>query len=172
MAQLVERLIYTEKVSGSNPDGSTLNMWKQLYQDIIITHHRAKSFTILVSFLITFVISRSVVWLIDAGKFPDLYLFIGQTHVHHLNFGIFLLAITGYLSIALKNIKYPNLLAIFFGIGLGLTFDEFALWLFLQNNYYARISYEAIVTISLILINVVYFSDLWEKIFRFILKRN
>src|SRR5579872_5482598 len=102
-----------------------MDILKKLYFDIIISHHRAKSFIILVSFLITFVISRAVVWLIDARIFPDLYIYIGETHVHHLNFGIFLLSISGYLSIVLKQVKYPNLLAIAFGIGLGLTFDEF-----------------------------------------------
>ena len=149
-----------------------MNFFKKLYFDIIISHHRAKSFIILVSFLITFVISRAVVWLIDAKMFPDLYVYIGETHVHHLNLGIFLLSISGYLSIALKHVKYPNLLAIAFGIGLGLTFDEFALWLFLENDYYARISYEAIITLSLILINIVYFSDLWKRIFRFLLRHS
>jgi hypothetical protein len=147
-------------------------MFKKLYFDIITTHHRAKSFIILVSFLITFVVSRAVIWLIDAGKFPDLYVYIGETHVHHLNLGIFLLAATGYLSIAIRNVKYPNLMAIIFGIGLGLTFDEFALWLFLSNNYYARISYEAIITITLVLLNAIFFSDLWRRIFVFIFKRN
>ena len=146
-------------------------MFKKLYFDIITAHYRAKSFIILVSFLITFVISRAVIWLIDAGKFPDLYIYIGETHVHHLNLGVFLLAITGYLSIATKKVKYPNLLAIIFGIGLGLTFDEFALWLFLEDNYYARISYEAIITITLILLNIVFFSDIWKRIFRFLFKR-
>lgn len=148
-----------------------MKLFQILYFDVITKHERSKSFIILVSFLITFVISRAVVWLIDAGKFPDLYIYIGETHVHHLNLGIFLLSITGYLSIVLKNVKYPNLLAIFFGIGLGLTFDEFALWLFLQNDYYARISYEAIITISLILLNIIYFPDLWRRIFSVISRR-
>ena len=146
-------------------------MFKQLYFDIISKHHKAKSFIILVSFLLTFVISRIVVYLIDAHIFPDLYVFIGETHVHHLNLGIFLLAIGGYLAIVAPHHKHMNLFAIMFGIGLGLTFDEFALWLFLQDNYYARISYEAIITISLILINIIYFSDVLEKIFRFVFRK-
>ncbi len=146
-------------------------MFRYIYQQVIVQHHRAKSFIILVSFLITFVISRIVVWLIDAGKFPDLYVYIGETHIHHLNLGIFLLSITGYLSLVLPEFKYRNALAIFFGIGLGLTFDEFALWLFLENDYYARISYEAIITISLILLNIVYFPDLWRRIFIFLFRR-
>lgn len=146
-------------------------VWKYLYFNIITRHHKAKSFIILVSFLITFVISRIVVWLIDAGKFPDLYIYIGETHVHHLNLGIFLLSISGFLAIVTPKHKHINLLAIAFGIGLGLTFDEFALWLLLQDHYYARISYEAIITITLLLIQVIYFSDLWQRIFRFVFKR-
>lgn len=94
-----------------------MKLFQVLYKDIITKHERAKSFIILVSFLLTFVISRAVIWLIDAGKFPDLYVYIGETHVHHLNLGIFMLSITGYLSIVLKNVKYPNLLAIFLELG-------------------------------------------------------
>ena len=147
-------------------------MFKYLYREVILKHQRAIPFIVLVSFLVTFIISRTVIYLIDAHMFPDLYIYIGETHVHHLNLGIFLLSISGFLGLAVPNHRYRDLLAIVFGIGLGLTFDEFALWLFLQDDYYARISYEAIITISLILLNIIYFPDLWKRIFNIILRRS
>jgi hypothetical protein len=42
--------------------------------------------------LLTFMLARIVVFLIMSRRIPDLYLYLGGTHVHHLNYGIFLLA--------------------------------------------------------------------------------
>ena len=49
----------------------------------------------LFAFLITFMLARTSVLLIMARRIPNLYLFLGSTHVHHLNYGIFLLALVG-----------------------------------------------------------------------------
>jgi hypothetical protein len=57
---------------------------------------------ILFSFLLTFILARVVVFLIMSHRLPDLYLYVGGTHIHHLNYGIFLLAGVGaYLLLAL-----------------------------------------------------------------------
>src|SRR5437899_6633423 len=45
-----------------------------------------------VAFLFTFIASRTLVILIMARRVPDLFLHLGGTHVHHLNYGIFLLS--------------------------------------------------------------------------------
>ena len=56
---------------------------------------------VLASFVFTFVISRSLVLLMQIGLIPDFNLYLGQTHVHHLNYGIFLLSgVGGYLLFA------------------------------------------------------------------------
>ena len=46
----------------------------------------------LLAFVITFILARTMVLLIMSGRIPNLYLFLQGTHVHHLNYGIFLLA--------------------------------------------------------------------------------
>ena len=52
----------------------------------------------LFSFTLTFILSRALVFLIMAGFIPNLFLFLRGTHVHHLNYGIFILAaLCGYL---------------------------------------------------------------------------
>jgi hypothetical protein len=43
-----------------------------------------------VAFLPTFIASRTLVILIMAREMPDLFLHMGGTHVHRLNYGIFL----------------------------------------------------------------------------------
>lgn len=140
-----------------------------IYDYTIRRHKEVTSFVILISFLTTFILARLVVYMMDYNFLPDVYLLVGQTHVHHLNYGIFLLAITGYFSLIFNKPRANEILAIFYGIGLGLTFDEFALWLHLQDDYSARASYEAIIVITVILINIVYFGNTWKRIGKYIL---
>ncbi|MBV8910476.1 MAG: hypothetical protein JOZ89_06925, partial [Gammaproteobacteria bacterium] len=45
----------------------------------------------LFAFLLTFILARTLVFLIMADRIPNLYFFLHDTHVHHLNYGIFLL---------------------------------------------------------------------------------
>jgi hypothetical protein len=54
------------------------------------TRHLAR--LTLIAFLFTFIASRTLVILIMARRVPDLFLHMGGTHVHHLNYGIFLLS--------------------------------------------------------------------------------
>ena len=107
---------------------------------------------ILVAFLLTFLSARIIVLLIMLHKVPDLFLFVGGTHVHHLNYGIILLSITGAATL-LFNLTptHRKWAAIAYGIGLGLTFDEFGMWLHLGGSYWQRASYDAVITISAIL---------------------
>jgi len=49
----------------------------------------------LFAFIVTFIAARITVFLIMARRIPNLYFFLSDTHVHHLNYGIFLLAAVG-----------------------------------------------------------------------------
>jgi hypothetical protein len=61
-------------------------------------------------------------------------------HVHHLFFGIVLMMVAGGLSFAAGETDGPwyAIYAVLFGIGLGLTIDEFALALHLDDVYWSR----------------------------------
>jgi len=62
----------------------------------------------------------------------------GGVHVHHMVFGIVLLLLCGFLNFALDpDAPWIEVLAAGFGIGAGLTLDEFALWLHLEDVYWA-----------------------------------
>jgi hypothetical protein len=64
---------------------------------------------------------------------------VGGTHVHHLVWGILLILGTGYVAIAIApGSPGREILAIIFGIGAGLTLDEFALWLNLEDVYWSE----------------------------------
>jgi len=69
--------------------------------------------------------------------------------------GILLILITGYLGLALDmGSPWLELTAIVFGIGMGLTLDEFALWLNLEDVYWedkGRQSIDAVIVVASLL---------------------
>jgi hypothetical protein len=93
--------------------------------------------------------ARIIVFLILARRIPDLYLYVGGTHVHHLNYGIFLLSGVGaYLLLARPANQSLRWISWLYGIGLALTFDEFGMWLHLGGSYWQRASFDAVVVIA------------------------
>lgn len=106
----------------------------------------------LFAFILTFIIARTMVVLIMARRVPNLYFFLRGTHVHHLNYGIFLLAGVGaYLLLRLPSGKSLRGGALAYGIALALTFDEFGMWLHLGGSYWQRASVDAIIVVAAIL---------------------
>lgn len=104
---------------------------------------------ILYVFLLTFMASRIVVFLIMDRLMPDLYLHVKGTHVHHLNYGIFLLSAAGGVVLVIRPVgRILDVWTVIYAIGLGLTFDEFGMWLHLGGPYWQRASFDAVVTIS------------------------
>jgi lysyl-tRNA synthetase class 2 len=78
----------------------------------------------------------------------------GGLHIHHLVFGIVLMMLAGFLGFAIQPASpWLEILAAAFGIGVGLTLDEFALWLYLEDVYWAeegRRSVDAVILASII----------------------
>jgi hypothetical protein len=78
----------------------------------------------LFGFILTFIAARTVVLLIMSRRMPNLYFFLRGTHVHHLNYGIFLLAGVGaYLLFRIPSGKSLRGAALAYGIAMALTFD-------------------------------------------------
>ena len=120
-------------------------------EDPIETRHSVRHLAriVLFVFLLTFVLSRVLVFLIMERWLPDLYLHLGGTHVHHLNYGIFLLVGTGAWTLfAPPTGRRLSLCAALYGIGLALTFDEFGMWLHLGGGYWQRASFDAVTVIA------------------------
>jgi len=107
---------------------------------------------VFVAFILTFAIARSMVILMAIGFMRDFYLRFGQTHVHHLNYGIFIVSGVGaYLIFLRPDDRGLARAAILYGVGLALTFDEFGMWLHLDDVYWQRASFDAMVLIAAIL---------------------
>jgi hypothetical protein len=107
---------------------------------------------VLAVFLLTFLATRILVLLIMSRRVPDLYVHVGGTHIHHLNYGIFLLSGVGaYLVFARPTGRRLQAAAIAYGVGLALTFDEFGMWVRLGGPYWQRASFDAVVVIAALL---------------------
>jgi hypothetical protein len=106
----------------------------------------------LFGFILTFIASRTMVLLIMAQRVPNLYFFMRGTHVHHLNYGIFLLAGLGaYLLFGAPVGRALRIAALVYGVSMALTFDEFGMWLHLGGSYWQRASIDAIIVVAAVL---------------------
>jgi hypothetical protein len=103
----------------------------------------------LFGFIITFIAARTVVLLIMSNRMPNLYFFLRGTHVHHLNYGIFLLAgVAGYLLFSARCDQDLKRAALGYGVAMALTFDEFGMWLHLGGSYWQRASVDAVIVVA------------------------
>ncbi len=115
----------------------------------------------LFAFILTFIGARIIVLLIMARRIPNMYFFLRGTHVHHLNYGIFLLAGVGaYLLLGRPAGKALGAAALGYGVALALTFDEFGMWLHLGGSYWQRASIDAIVVVAALLGLIAFASDI------------
>jgi hypothetical protein len=119
------------------------------YRELIANRTRQIPFWILVGFLPTFAAARLVVDVV-----PGLYLRVHRVHVHHFTYGIIVLAIVGFIS--LVTTIPSRVLAVFYGLGLALSFDEFGMWVRLTDHYNIDQSVDVMVSILVFLVFLVY----------------
>jgi hypothetical protein len=97
-------------------------------------------FNLLASFVASFSLARGITYLLRhrprVGPFRNLR--IGQRHIHHFVPGILLAFGSGAAAILTDNEQIEPRLALGFGTGMGLTLDESALLLELDDVYWSR----------------------------------
>ena len=114
---------------------------------------RLSQFLMLISFLITFAIVRTITHLQKLNILPNQPNDI--LHIHHLVPGIILLLISGYIGISYWSVnKLRIFMAVLFGIGAALTIDEFALWLYLRDVYWTRQGRDSVDAFILVILLV------------------
>jgi len=111
---------------------------------------------LLAAMLLSFLFIRTSARLMRSPKvpwWPGSVTTEGGLHVHHLVFGIALMLICCFVLALQPDSPWFELVAAGFGIGAGLTLDEYALWLHLDDVYWAeegRRSVDAVVVAVLI----------------------
>lgn len=126
-----------------------------LYDRAIQETGREPEFLFLVSFLGMFSFIRTSAHMIRAqvSWWPG-NVSVGGTHIHHLVWGILLLLIFGYVgSVIRPDSPWSQISVVAFGLGTGLTLDEFALWLNLKDVYWekeGRRSIDAVIVAGII----------------------
>jgi len=107
-------------------------------------------FVLLTSFVTSFIIARAITTLLRqrsrVGPFQNLEL--GRRHIHHYVPGILLAFGAGGTAIMTRNERLDPWLALPFGAGMGLTMDESALLLDLDDVYWSE---EGIVSVQIAL---------------------
>ena len=128
---------------------------------------RKAMFWALLTFLPTFLLARTLTYYFG----PEIFIYVAGIHIHHMFWGISLLAITGYLALEIQTPRYRPYIGALYGAGLALTFDEFGMWLHLNPDYYwVHDFYEPTVVVLFILLNAAFFADIWKDLLKRLLR--
>jgi hypothetical protein len=106
-------------------------------------------FIVLLSFIISFLIARAAVVLLDVPINPAHQLWVKGYRIHHFFYGIAVLVIGGWLGHIQNGRIITKISAGLYGIGVGLLVDEFGL-LLTFGDYWTAQSYTFFVIISLL----------------------
>jgi hypothetical protein len=105
-------------------------------------HDEQGLFLVLVGFILSFAFIRMSTRLMRSPKvpwWPGSIVSDSGVHLHHLVFGIVTMMIAGAGGfLAFGHTPWTEICAFAFGIGAGLTIDEFALWVYLDDVYWAE----------------------------------
>jgi hypothetical protein len=114
----------------------------EFWNEQILANEKQGLFLVLVGFILSFAFIRMSTRLMRSPKvpwWPGSVVSDGGVHLHHLVFGIVTMMIAGALGfLSLGESPYAEICAFFFGVGAGLTIDEFALWVYLDDVYWAE----------------------------------
>jgi hypothetical protein len=129
----------------------------EISQHFLDDRGQRSGFILLGAFLLAFLFIRTSARMIRSPKFqwwPGSVETKDGMHLHHLVWGICLMMASGFLDFALAPLSpWSEVFAALFGVGAGLTLDEFALWTRLEDVYWSqegRSSLDAVVVATLL----------------------
>jgi hypothetical protein len=131
---------------------TTASILADFWNDQIVAEEKQGLFFVLLGFLLSFAFIRMSTRLMRSPKvpwWPGSVVSESGVHLHHLVFGIVTMMIAGAVGFTvLGDSPYAEICAFAFGVGAGLTIDEFALWVYLEDVYWSeegRVSIDATV---------------------------
>jgi hypothetical protein len=121
---------------------TTASIFADFWNDQIVAEEKQGLFLVLVGFLLSFGFIRMSTRLMRSPKvpwWPGSVVSESGVHVHHLVFGIVTMMVAGAVGFTvLGDSPWAEICAFAFGVGAGLTIDEFALWVYLDDVYWAQ----------------------------------
>jgi hypothetical protein len=118
------------------------SIFSNFWNDQLVEHDRQWLFLVLLGLLLSFGFIRLSTRLMRSPRvpwWPGSVVSDSGVHVHHLVFGIVLMMVAGTLSFGgFATAPIYEICAFAFGVGMGLTIDEFALWVYLTDVYWAK----------------------------------
>ena len=131
---------------------TTASILADFWNDQIVAEEKQGLFFVLVGFLLSFGFIRMSTRLMRSPRvpwWPGSVVSESGVHLHHLVFGIVTMMISGAVGFTvLGDGPWAEICAFAFGVGAGLTIDEFALWVYLEDVYWSeqgRVSIDATV---------------------------
>ncbi|MDX6609438.1 MAG: hypothetical protein QOF85_1363 [Solirubrobacterales bacterium] len=132
------------------------------FWDNLEDNHEQAVFLVLVGFLGAFAFIRMSTRIIRSGSvswWPGNIESDSGLHLHHLVFGIVTMMAAGTLGfVSDGRTPFTEICALLFGVGVGLTIDEFALWVHLEDVYWeeeGRSSIDATVIAAALMLLIV-----------------
>lgn len=125
-------------------------------EDFLDSESARSGLVLLAAMLVSFIFIRTSARLMRSPRvpwWPGSIQTEGGLHVHHLVFGIVMMLGAGFALALQPPEPWLEIVAGTFGIGAGLTLDEFALWLHLEDVYWeeeGRRSVDALVVATLV----------------------
>jgi hypothetical protein len=134
--------------------GETVEVAKAGYREV--SSRENALFNLFISFASTVLLARMIATLLrdrsTVGPFRDVML--GRRHIHHFVPGIVIAFLAGGIAIVTRDESIEPRLALAFGVGMGLTVDESALLLELDDVYWTPeglVSVQIALTVSALL---------------------
>ncbi len=134
--------------------GSAERDVRELYYEYFDDRRRERQLFSTGAFFVTFATTRAITHAIRAerGPFKNVH-GPGGKHIHHMTFGIVGLLSVGYLWLLEIGVseerRSSRITSSVYGSGAALTLDEFALWLNLEDVYWAKQGRESIDAVVL-----------------------
>jgi hypothetical protein len=160
------------RMAQPNPARVTRASTRGVFRRLVIDEGAEPAFWMLVGFIASLAGARLVVHLIlKYGLEQQLFALVPGTdpnpmHIHHFNYGLVLVGVAGLVGLFPLGRRMLRGLALVFGLGAGLVFDEFALFWNLNPEYAQRLSLVAAGVAAAVLLQLAYFRAFWTALAR------
>jgi CRP-like cAMP-binding protein len=175
--QLEDALKYRRRLLAMQGAGVRRSSIAALFHRVVVERGAEPPFWMLIGFLSALAGARLVVFFILKYRLEKHFFALvagpdpNPVHIHHFNYGLVLVGLVGIAALLPQARRRLRLLALLFGIGCGLVFDEFALFWNLNPDYSQGLSLISAGIVAVLLVQLTYFRGFWLALTRQIADR-